>query len=140
MVGCKWIEGRAVREEDGTLIVMEGNQHIPFEIKRVFLVRDVQKGVSRGNHATKKTRLILFPVAGTCTVTVDNGTEQEQYYLDDPAKGLMIDPMLWRSMHDFSDGCVLMSLCDRAYEPGNETYENYEEFLLAVKNRKDGLA
>lgn len=140
MVGCKWVEGRAVKEADGTLIVMEGNQHIPFEIKRVFVIRDVQQGVSRGNHATKKTRLILFPVAGTCTVTVDDGTRREKYILDDPAKGLMIEPMIWRSMQDFSEGCVLMSLCDRAYEPGNETYEDYEEYLLAVKNGKDGLA
>ena len=137
MVGCKWIEGKTVKEPDGTLVVMEENTPIPFEIKRVFLVKDVAQGKTRGNHATKKTRLILFPVAGSCNVVVDNGTETETYHLDDPAKGLMIDPMIWRSMQDFSDGCVLMALCDRLFEAGNETYDSYDEFLQTVKTGKE---
>ena len=135
MVGCKLIDIKKVVEKDGTLLVMEENSPIPFPIKRIFLVKDVADGASRGDHATKKTRLILFPVSGSCTVKVDDGKNKEEYVMDDPAKGLLIEPMIWRSMQHFSSDCVMMAVCDRPFEPGNETYDNYDEFINAVQNR-----
>ena len=61
----KWRRVRIKRaaEEDGTLFVMERNREVPFDIQRIFLVTNVKKGKTRGDHATKKTRLILFPVS-----------------------------------------------------------------------------
>ena len=90
-------------------------------------------GASRGNHATKKTKLILVPIAGSCKVHVDNGEVQEDIVMDDDTKGLYIDEMVWRSMYDFTSDCVMMAICDRPYEPGNETYEDYDEYVNALK-------
>ncbi|MCR5597887.1 MAG: WxcM-like domain-containing protein, partial [Lachnospiraceae bacterium] len=43
-------------EAHGRLVVVEENTDvIPFDIKRIFWVRDVLPGASRGDHATKKT-------------------------------------------------------------------------------------
>ena len=90
-------------------------------------------GKTRGDHATKKTRLILFPVSGSCKVVVDDGMVNETFVLNDPSVGLLIEPMVWRSMQEFTTDCVLMAVCDRPFEPGNETYDNYEEFLEKVR-------
>lgn len=136
MKGCKEVEIKGVRESDGTLYVMECDREVPFEIKRIFFVRDVSKGVSRGDHATKKTRLILLPVSGTCVVTVDNGKEKQSFLMDSPSKGLLIEPMIWRSMKNFSEDCVMMAVCDRVFEPGNETYDDYDEYLVALSEGK----
>lgn len=133
MKGVKTIDIKNVIENDGTLTVMESGKEIPFEIKRIFMVMNVAKGKTRGDHATKKTKLILFPVSGSCTVVVDNGKQKESFFLDNPAKGLYIEEMLWRSMQNFSNNCVIMAVCDRPFEPGNETYDNYDEFLRAIK-------
>lgn len=106
-------------ESDGRLVVAETQTNsIPFEVKRVFWVRDVADGASRGNHATKETKLILFPVTGSCDVIVNDGENEETFHLDDPTKGLFIDAMVWRSMRNFKDGCVLEALCDRHYGGG----------------------
>lgn len=132
MKGCKIIDIKRIVETDGTLLVMEEKSPIPFEIKRIFMVTNVAKGKTRGDHATKKTKLILFPVAGSCTVVVDNGSEKEFFLMNDISKGLYIDELLWRSMQNFTDDCVMMAVCDRTYTPGNETYETYDEYLNAI--------
>ena len=125
-------------EADGRLLVVEGNSNIiPFEIQRIFWVRDVIEGASRGNHATKKTKLILIPVSGQCDVVVNDGFKEEIFHMDDPTKGLYIKEMIWRKMKNFSPDCVMMAICDRKYEPGNETYENFEEFKKALDGNKE---
>lgn len=133
MKGRKLVKIKKVTEEDGTLYVMENEKEIPFEIRRVFLVADVAPGRSRGNHATLSTRLILFPAAGSCKVTVDDGNEKETFLLDDASSGLLIEPMVWRSMHDFTPDCVLMAVCDRPFSPGRETVDDYGKYLEMLK-------
>lgn len=127
----KWhiIKINKVSESDGTLYVMENGKQVPFDIKRIFLVANVASGKSRGDHATKKTRLILFPVAGSCKVVVDDGEQKEAFIMNDPSTGLLIEPMVWRSMQEFTSDCVMMAVCDRVFEPGNETYDDYNQFL-----------
>ena len=132
MKGVKLIEIKKVVEPDGTLLVMEENNQIPFEIKRIFMVTKVAPEKSRGDHATKQTKLILFPVAGSCKVVVDNGKEKETFIMDDSSKGLYIEEMIWRSMQNFTEECVMMAVCDRPFTPGNETIDNYEEYLKEV--------
>ena len=131
----KWRRVRIKRaaEEDGTLFVMERNREIPFDIQRIFLVTNVKKGKTRGDHATKKTRLILFPVSGACKVIVDDGKIKEAFEMNNPSEGLLIEPMVWRSMQEFTPDCTMMAVCDRPFDPGNETWDDYQIFLEKVR-------
>ncbi len=131
--GCQRVEARLVTENDGQLWVAEENNKVPFPIKRVFCVMNVAAGKSRGDHATKKTKLILFPISGSCDVVADDGTNRETFHMDDPTKGLCIDPMIWRNMRNFTPDCIMMALCDRPFAPGDETYDDYEEYLKALQ-------
>ena len=132
MKGVKLIDIKKVVESDGTLIVMEEGNQIPFAIKRIFMVLNVADGKSRGDHATKKTKLILFPISGSCNVVVDNGTEKETFFMNDPSKGLYIEEMLWRSMQNFTKDCVMMAVCDRPFFLFYETYDDYNDFIKAL--------
>ncbi len=137
MKGWQLIKIKKVTEEDGTLYVMENEKEIPFAIRRVFMIADVAEGRSRGDHATLSTRLILFPAAGSCRISVDDGNEKEEFLMDDASTGLLIEPMVWRSMYDFTSDCVLMAVCDRPFTPGRETVGDYDEFL---KMKAEGKA
>ena len=129
------IDIRSNQEDDGRLLVVEGeSQSIPFEIKRIFWVRDVKAGAKRGNHATKRTKLVLIAVTGSCDVVVNDGKEETTYHLDDPTKGLYIDEMLWRTMQNFTPDCVVEAVCDHKYAPGDETFEDFEEYLKALED------
>ncbi len=131
---CCFVDIRSNQEADGRLLVVESNSTaIPFEIKRIFWVRDVIPGAERGQHATKQTKLILIPVTGSLDVAVHDGTEEKTYHLDDPTKGLYIDEMLWRTMKNFSEGCVVEAICDHPYAGRDETYDDFDEYLKALK-------
>ena len=43
----------------GKLIALESQNHIPFNIKRVFYIYDIPKNVSRGKHSHYKTKQYL---------------------------------------------------------------------------------
>ena len=133
MRGCEWVNIKQNVEPDGVLFVMEAGREVPFSIQRIFWVCRVIPGASRGNHATKETRLILLPVSGACDVIADNGEERKAFHMDDPSRGLLIEPMVWRSMQNFTPDCVMMAVCDRPFAPGEETYDDYEEYLAALK-------
>ena len=132
---CYYVDIRSNQEDDGRLLVVEGHSSaIPFEIKRIFWVRDVIAGAQRGMHATKRTKLVLIAVTGSCDVVVDDGENETTYRLDDPTKGLYIDEMLWRTMKNFTPDCVVEAVCDHEYAPGDETYEDHDEYLKALKD------
>ncbi len=131
---CRYIDIRNNQESDGRLLVVEGDTNaIPFDIKRIFWVRDVIPGAERGQHATKKTRLVLIPVTGSLDVEVKDNTDTKIYHLDDPTKGLYIDKMLWRTMKNFSEGCVVEAVCDHPYAGRDETYDDFDEYCKALE-------
>lgn len=132
------VDIRCVEEADGRLIAAESGAQVPFDIKRVFCVKDVAPGQERGTHATKKTKLVLVPLAGACDVEVDTGIRKETFHMDSPAKGLYIDEMIWRTMKNFTPDCIMMALADRVFDAEDETYNDYEEFLAAVQGKAGG--
>ena len=131
------VDIRCVEEKDGKLIVAESGNQVPFDIKRVFCVKDVAQGEERGTHATKKTKLILVPLAGACEVEVYTGTHRETFYMDTPTKGLYIDEMIWRTMRNFTPDCIMMAMADRVFDPQDETYNDYDEFIAAVRSERE---
>ena len=63
---------------------------------------------------------------------LDNGREREDVWLNMPTKGLLIESMTWREMHDFSDDCVLLVLASEHYDE-SDYIRDYQKFIsLAV--------
>ena len=63
---------------------------------------------------------------------LDDGTSKAEVWLDAPSKGLLIEPGVWREMHDFSDDCVLLVLADARYDEA-EYIRSYETFLAEAR-------
>ena len=115
-------------DERGSLIALEGNKNIPFDIKRVYYIFGTKEGVRRGFHAHKKLNQVLVCVAGSCKILLDDGKSKQDISLDNPNKGLLIESMIWREMFDFSPDCVLMVLANEVYDE-SDYFRDYEEFL-----------
>ena len=49
-------------DERGKLVVIEGTQAIPFDIKRIYFISQVPEGARRGFHAHKKLKHNLHPL------------------------------------------------------------------------------
>ena len=124
-------EFKVLGDERGQLVALEANRQIPFEVKRVFYIYGTQENIPRGNHSHYKTRQFLVAVHGSCKVTLDNGNIKETFDLNKPNLGLYQDALIWGTMHDFSDDCVLMVLANDFYDSKDYITE-YNNFLKVV--------
>lgn len=118
-------------DERGNLVVVEGAQDIPFEIKRVFYIYGSDSEVVRGQHANRNSEFVLINVSGTSKVRVDNGFEEAVIELNRPRMGLYLPTMLWKDMYEFSENSVLLVLTNTHYD-GKEYIRDYDEFLKEV--------
>ena len=115
-------------DERGKLVVIEGGQAIPFEIKRVFYIYDSDATVVRGQHANRESEFVLINVAGKSKVRITDGKEEFVAVLDRPMMGIYIPKMVWKDMYDFSPDSVLLVLARTHYD-GGEYIRDYDTYL-----------
>lgn len=115
-------------DERGKLVVIEGGQAIPFEIKRVFYIYESDDTVVRGQHANRESQFVLVNVAGKSKVRITDGKEEFIVELDKPMMGVYIPEMIWKDMYDFSPDSVLLVLASTHYD-GDEYIRDYEEYV-----------
>lgn len=127
----KIIPLQAHGDDRGSLIALEEENNIPFEIKRVYYMFNTKEGVRRGLHAHRKLKQVAIAMRGSCRFVLDDGKERVEILLDNPAQGLLIDSCMWREMYDFSEDCVLMVLADSHYDE-NDYIRDYDAFLDKV--------
>jgi len=119
-------------DKRGSLIAIEGNNDIPFEIKRIFYIYNTNNDEARGKHANRITEFVMICVRGSCNVCVRSGkTEYTEYVLDHPSKALYIGKMIWKEMRNFSPDAVLLCIASEIYNP-NEYIYDFEEYLKEV--------
>lgn len=121
-------------DERGRLVVVEGGQDIPFEIKRVFYIYGSDPNVVRGKHANRRSEFVLINVAGTSKVRIIDPYRNEMVIsLTRPHTGVYLPAMVWKDMFDFSPDSVLLVLASEHYDP-NEYIRDFEEFQKVVRN------
>lgn len=125
------IKLKKLGDERGSLVALESNISVPFEIKRVYYIFGTKVGVSRGFHAHKKLKQLAICVSGSCKLLLDNGERKKSIVLDNPSEGILIGNMIWREMHDFSDDCVLILLANEYYHEQDyiRDYEKFKEMI-----------
>ncbi|SFR51157.1 WxcM-like, C-terminal [Marinobacter daqiaonensis] len=133
MSQLKWIDFQSLGDDRGSLVAVEIGMEkaVPFDIKRVYYIFHTAEGVSRGFHAHKVLKQVAICVAGKCRMVLDDGEERVETWLDSPTKGLLIEDMVWREMHDFSEDCVLLVLASEHYDE-SDYIRDYEEFIRRV--------
>lgn len=130
---AKMIELPQIRDPRGDLTFVEGRNHIPFDIRRVYYLYNVPVDSERGGHAHMELEQIIFALSGSFRVRIDDGHSVTEYWLRDPRWGLYISRLIWREMDNFSQGAVCMVLASRRYEE-SDYYRNYDDFLQAARN------
>ncbi len=134
MNDLKLVDFKSLGDDRGGLVSLEGNRNIPFDIKRVYYIYNTESGVARGFHAHRDLKQIAICVKGSCKFIIDNGRSREEVTLDSPLKGILIESMQWREMHDFSADCVLMVLASELYDEA-DYIRDYDTFLSeALRN------
>lgn len=105
---------------------------MPFDIKRVYYLYDVPGGSTRGGHAHRKLRQLIFAASGSFDVVLDDGKTRQKFQLNRSYKGLYIPTMTWREIENFSSGAVCMVLASEHYDASDYIYD-YQDFLKEAK-------
>lgn len=120
-----------IGDSRGSLIALETFENIPFDVKRVYYIFDTLSGVSRGFHAHQNLKQVLICVKGSCRILLDDGNLKDNITLDSPQTGLLIESLVWREMHDFSEDCVLLVLASEYYDE-TDYIRDYDNFLRCL--------
>lgn len=133
MIISELIDLEQLGDERGSLVVLEHNKQVPFNIKRVYYIYSTEIGVSRGFHAHRELEQIAICVKGKCEMLLDNGQHKQTILLDSPTRGVAINKMVWHEMHNFSDDCCLLVLASDIYD--EEDYiRDYQAFKEAMNS------
>jgi len=128
---CKIVELPKITEPRGNLSFIEGGNHIPFDIKRVYYLYDVPGGAERGGHAHKGLQQLIIAMSGSFDVLLDDGREKKRFHLNRSYYGLYVCPMIWRELDNFSSGSVSLVLASNYYDE-DDYYRDYGEYMKAV--------
>ena len=116
-------------EEKGKLSFMETGKDIPFEIKRIYYIYDIQDlNIKRGYHAHKTLKQVIFCLNGSFILELDNGFEKKEILLNKPNKGVLINFDIWHNMKNFSKNVVIMVAASDYYDE-SDYIRNYNEFI-----------
>ncbi len=131
---CRIIELPKISDPRGNLTFVEGGNHIPFDIKRVYYLYDVPGGASRAAHGHKALHQLIIAMSGSFDIKLDDGFETKLFHLNRSYYGLYIPPMMWRDLDNFSSGSVCMVLASETYQE-NDYFRDYQQFIEAVNLR-----
>lgn len=102
---------------------------VPFEVRRVYFVREFQEGAQTGEHCHKVEEEVFIQVKGQSTAIIDYGKGKEDIRLSGPNDAIYVPNFVWHGFKDASPDCVIVALSSTNYKPTREDYvEDYEEF------------
>lgn len=117
-----------IEDERGNLSFIEGNNHIPFKIKRTYMIYDVPGGEIRGSHAYKRLDEVIVSLSGCFDLVVEDGKDKKTFTLNRSYNAILVPHGLWRTLVNFSTNALCLVLASTEYDESDYIL-NYEDFI-----------
>lgn len=117
----------------GKLVPIEALGNIPFKVRRVYYIYQVEKDTRRGFHSHRNLEQTLICVHGSVKILTKTPEEENTVCLNNPQEALWIGPMVWREMYDFTDDAVLLVLASEHYTEADYIREYGQYEVEAIK-------
>lgn len=125
---CHIIQLPKITNAKGNLTFLEGGQHIPFNIRRVYWLYDVPGDGRREGHAYKQLQEFVIALSGSFEVVLDDGSERRAFLLNRSYFGLYVPSLIWRHTENFSTNSVCLILASLPYSE-QDYIRDYDEYL-----------
>ena len=132
---CRIIDFPKIHDPRGNLTFIEGLEHVPFDIKRIYYLYDVPGGAERGGHAHKNLHQVIIAISGSFDITISDGKSSKKFHLNRSYFGLYLCPMMWRELDNFSSGSVCLVLASEAYSE-SDYLRDFNQYRLNPKSPK----
>ena len=129
---CKLVKLPVVSDYRGNLTFIEGIKHLPFSFKRIYYLYDIPGGSIRGGHAHKNLQQFIIALSGSFDLHLNDGLNSKTFHLNHPSFGVLICPLIWRVLDNFSSGSVCMVLASDFYDE-SDYFRDYDEFKSSLK-------
>ncbi len=120
-------------DERGNLSFIESENHIPFKIKRTYMIYDVPGGEIRGGHAYYELNEFIVALSGSFDVVLTCGNETKKFSLNRSYNGIYVPKMIWRSLENFSTNSLCLILASDKYDE-NDYIRDYNVFQNCLEN------
>lgn len=122
-----------IPDHRGNLTFLEGKRHVPFDIQRVYYLYDVPSGSERAGHAHRQLQQLIIAASGSFSIHLDDGVNQETIFLNRSHIGLLMGPLVWRVIDNFSSGAVCLVLASMIYEERDyiRSYSDFQKVVLS---------
>lgn len=100
----------------GNLTFIENGAQVPFDIQRVYWIYDVPAGEERHGHAFRRATEMIVALSGSFDVVMDTGEGERRVQLGRSFYGLLVPPMTWRRIDNFSTNSVALVLASTCYD------------------------
>lgn len=130
---CSVVDLSKFHSNAGNITVVENDNNIPFEVKRIYYLYDIPGGEDRGGHAHIELEQYIVAASGSFDVVLDDGTNKKKFTLNRPYLALHIVPGLWRQLNNFSSGSVCLVLASHEYDE-NDYIREYSEYKNQFRN------
>jgi len=119
----------------GNLSFVEGQKHIPFNIKRAYWIYDVPGGIDRDPHAFKKQEEFIIALSGSFDVVTKTKSSEQVFSLNRSYFGLYVPNGVWRQMVNFSTNSLALVVSSRHYEEQDyiRDWKAYQEYSFELK-------
>ena len=126
---CVIIPLNKIHNRAGNITIVEGQENVSFDVKRIYYLYDIPGGEDRGGHAHKELHQLIIAASGSFNVLLDDGQNKKIVTLNRPDYGLMVIPGIWRDLIEFSSGAICLVLASHKYD--NKDYMKvYNDFLF----------
>ena len=119
----------------GSLTSIAGGIDIPFDIKRCYMVHNIE--AVRGGHAHRENQQIVIAAAGSIRMDLNDGQNAKSFLLESPATGLIVDLMTWIEIPEFTSDAVIVVLASTHYDH-KKTIRDMKQFM-ELKNQNQFL-
>ena len=123
----KLLNFKKISDYRGELIAIDSINDIPFDIKRVFYIKNLDD-YPRGFHAHRLCEQILIPVSGSFDVYLKNNNYEGKFHLNKDNEGIYFPTYTWIKMENFSKNCIIIVLCSYKYDD-DEYIRNEGDFI-----------
>ena len=130
---CVMLPLNKIHNRAGNITIVEGNENVPFDVKRIYYLYDIPGGEDRGGHAHKELRQLIVAASGSFNILLDDGKNKKIVTLNRPDYGLLVVPGIWRELMEFSSGSVCLVLASQGYEEEDyiRSYDDFKTYSLS---------
>lgn len=122
-----------VTDPRGNLSFIQHPGACPFKIERVYWIYDVPGDFRRYGRALRSTAEMIVALSGSFDVELEykDGT-QKTVRLNRAYRGVVVPPMTWRVLDNFSTNAVVLVLASSLFDEDKDYIRDYEHFKQQI--------